>query len=67
MTGDRLKCEPALDENDKPICRLHRKPLEQLSAIEMSSVPGPEDSSFWRCPISGTQFMRNSNFPWMAA
>jgi hypothetical protein len=50
-------------DTNTPICKVHRVLLEEIGLHEVSAVPGPPDTIQWRCPISGINFLQNSNFP----
>ncbi len=59
-----LVCGFYLDRRTQiPICQIHRQPLERLeNPLEIFSVPGPEDTTIWKCLASGQTFLVNSNF-----
>jgi hypothetical protein len=58
------ECSFDLDPlTNTPICEVHRKRLERDHGMqELSALPGPPDTTHWKCPVSGKTFLSNSNF-----
>jgi len=52
----RIGCSFDRDDQDVPICRLHRHPLNALAVHSMDPNPsGPGHFSAWICPVSNKQ------------
>jgi len=52
----QIGCSFDRDDDNTPICRLHRRPLNSLAVHSVDpNPPGPGHFSAWICPVSNKQ------------
>jgi hypothetical protein len=57
--AENVECSVGVDKNGVKTCRVHKKPLLEITALEQVSMGEayPKIEEAWQCPVSGKSFM----------